>query len=55
MGMPSSVQFSKDDIAKIKELVEWIKQQNGGFVSQRSAVMKAVNNLLRRIEDADSN
>jgi len=47
MGDLTSVQVFIKDRLKILELVELLEKDMGGFVSQRVAVMTAVNKLLK--------
>lgn len=47
----TSIQVFKRDAEKIKELASVVKKDMGSFVSQRMALMMAVNHLLKSYED----
>ncbi len=47
MSELTSIQFFKIDRKKIEQLVKILEEDAGGFVSQRIAVMMAVNKMIK--------
>lgn len=43
----TTIQIFKPDLQKIRQLTEALERDMGSFVSQRMAIMLAVNRLLR--------
>ena len=51
MGKVTSIQFFGDDKVTIESLVRILRTDMGDFVSQRVAVMVAVNKLLKEYNE----